>query len=136
MAERRTLKLTIKQREDLIWQRDHDFRPYVRERCAAILKVAEGQAAYEVARHGQLKERDPDTVYPWLKHYKRDGLEGILAHQHGGAHHTSTDQSEELLERLRQGPAAVKVDPAHDSRVAGGAQRLFLERRLASAPAS
>ena len=104
MTECRPLKLTVKQRADLMWHRDHDFRPYVRERCAAILKVADGQAAYGVARHGLLKERDPDTVYNWLKLYKRDGLEGIVAHQHGGAHRTSKDQSEELLERLRQGP--------------------------------
>lgn len=104
MAERRPLKLTAKQREDLIWHRDHDFRPYVRERCAALLKIADGQAAYSVARQGLLKERDPDTLYHWLALYQRDGLTGLFAHQHGGAHRTSPDQTEELLNALRQGP--------------------------------
>ncbi len=62
MPRRRTLTVTDAQRQDLIAHRDHDPRPYVRERCAAVLKVAEGQAAHAVARQGLLKPRDPDTV--------------------------------------------------------------------------
>ena len=104
MAKRRSLKVTTKQREELSWHRDHDARPYVRERCAAILKIAEGQAAYGVARQGLLKARDPDTVYHWRHLYEREGLSGLLSHQHGGAHHKSSDQTEELLSTLRQGP--------------------------------
>ena len=47
-------------------------------------KVAAGEAAYAVARHGLLKPRDPDTVYHWLDRYSADGLDGLIAHRHGG----------------------------------------------------
>jgi hypothetical protein len=62
MPRRRTLTLTEPQRQELIDHRDHDARPYVRERCAALLKIADGHAPHAVARHGLLKPRDPDTV--------------------------------------------------------------------------
>jgi hypothetical protein len=65
--------------------RDHDPRPAVRERCAALLKVAGGTSAYAVARYGLLRTRDPDTVYAWLDLYQAEGLKGLLAHLHGGA---------------------------------------------------
>ena len=66
MARRRTLELTVAQRQKLLHYRDHDPRPYVRERCAALLKIADGQSAHAVARQGRLKPRDPDTVYSWI----------------------------------------------------------------------
>ena len=50
MAKRRTLKLTEEQRKELEHLRDHDPRPYVRERCAALLKIADGKAPHWVAR--------------------------------------------------------------------------------------
>jgi hypothetical protein len=84
MPERRTLALTDEQRQRLLHHRDHDPRPYVRERCAAMLKVADGRAPHAVARHGLLRPRDPDTVYSWLGRFQRDGLPGLLAHQQGG----------------------------------------------------
>jgi hypothetical protein len=37
MAARRTLELKAKQRQELEEYRDHDGRPYVRERCGALL---------------------------------------------------------------------------------------------------
>ncbi len=86
MPRRRTLTLTDTQRQELIDYRDHDRRPFVRERCAALLKVADGQAAHAVARHGLLQPRDPDTVYSWLDLYERLGLRGVLWFQQGGAH--------------------------------------------------
>jgi len=81
---RRTLSLTSAQAAALTAHRDHDPRPWVRERCAALLKVAAGQAPYAVARTGLLKPRDPDTVYGWLTTYQRRGLTGLLATSHGG----------------------------------------------------
>jgi hypothetical protein len=84
MSQRRTLALSAEQRQLLLQHRDHDPRPYVRERCAALLKVADGQAAHAVARAGLLRPRDPDTVYAWLGHYQAQGLAGVLAHRHGG----------------------------------------------------
>jgi hypothetical protein len=86
MLYRRTLEVTDAQRQDLIHYRDHDPRPYVRERCAALLKIAAGQSPHSVARHGLLKPRDPDTVYEWLNLYERFGLRSVWMFQHGGKH--------------------------------------------------
>ena len=85
MPLRRSLDLSDLQRADLLHYRDHDPRPYVRERCAAILKVADGQSAHAVACHGLLKPRDPDTLYSWLNHYEEAGLDGLLGSQQGGS---------------------------------------------------
>lgn len=84
MPQRRTLTLTEAQRHELSRSRDHDPRPFVRERCAALLKLADGLAPHAVARQGLLRPRDPDTVYAWLDRYQAVGLGGLLAHQHGG----------------------------------------------------
>jgi hypothetical protein len=84
MSYQRTLELAAGQRQTLQHHRDHDPRPYLRERCAAMLKIAEGHSAHWVARHGLLKERDPDTVYAWLSRYETMGFAGLIVHQHGG----------------------------------------------------
>jgi hypothetical protein len=84
MALRRTLEVSDSERQDLQYHRDHDPRPYVRERCAALLKIADGQSPHAVSRHGLLKPRDPDTVYSWLAHYQDEGLPGLLGYQQGG----------------------------------------------------
>lgn len=84
MSQRRTLPLTEAQQHELLHYRDHDPRPYVRERCAALLKIAEGRAPHAVACYGLLRPRDPDTVYTWLDRYQAEGLAGVLAHPHGG----------------------------------------------------
>ncbi len=81
---RRTVTLTDEQRHELMNYRDHDQHPYVRERCATILKIANGDAPHAVARQGLLKPRDPDTVYAWLSAYEANGLAGLLARQQGG----------------------------------------------------
>jgi len=86
MPLRRTLELTDAQRHDLQRCRDHDPRPYVRERCAALLKIADGQSPHAVARSGLLKPRDPDTVYEWLNWYERLGIRSVVLFQHGGKH--------------------------------------------------
>ncbi len=86
MPQRRTLSLNATQRQELLHHRDHDPHPYVRERCAALLKIADGQSPHAVARPGLLKPRDPDTVYAWLNWYEREGLRSVLAFHHGGAH--------------------------------------------------
>jgi hypothetical protein len=81
---RRALTLTEEQRQELLQLRDHDARPYVRERGAAILKIAEGQSPHRVARSGLLKPRDPDTLYAWLDRYQAEGVAGLIAHPQGG----------------------------------------------------
>jgi hypothetical protein len=82
---RRTLTLTEAQHQELLQLRDHDNRPYVRERSAALLKIADGQAPHRVARRGLLKPRDPDTVYSWLDWYEASGAAGLSAHPPGGS---------------------------------------------------
>jgi hypothetical protein len=84
MPRLRTLTLSDPQRRELNQARDHDARPYVRERCAAILKIADEHTPHWVARHGLLKPRDPDSLYAWLNHYQADGLAGLVAGQQGG----------------------------------------------------
>ena len=84
MVVRRTLALSDEQRAALEQRRDYDPRPYVRERCAAMLKVADGTSAHAVARSGLLRPRDPDTLYAWLDRFQADGLAGLLAHPQGG----------------------------------------------------
>jgi hypothetical protein len=84
MARYRTLELSAEQRQTLEEGRDHHPRPYVRERCAALLKIAAGTPPHWVARQGLLKARDPDTVYAWLDRYQQEGLVGLLAHRPGG----------------------------------------------------
>jgi len=81
----RTLKLSGNQRRTLIEYRNHDRRPDVRERCAAILKVADGQSPHSVALQGLLRPRDPDTVYGWLDHYEQQGIDGLLSGRQGGS---------------------------------------------------
>ncbi len=69
----RTLELNSTQRKELEWVRDRDRRPYLRERAAALLKIAEGYSPCSVACFGLLKRRDPDTVYKWLNEYQKLG---------------------------------------------------------------
>src|SRR6185437_13841928 len=80
----RMVVLSWSQRRELEHVRDHDPQPYVRERCAAVLKIADGASAHAVARHGLLKPRDPDTLYAWLDRYTTEGLAGLRSHRHGG----------------------------------------------------
>ena len=84
MYQRRTLALSEDDRAELLYHRDHDPKPSVRERGAALLKIADGQSPHAVAHAGLLRPRDPDTVYAWLAYYQHDGLPGLCAHQHGG----------------------------------------------------
>ena len=78
------LKLAASDREELMRLRDHAARPSVRERCSALLKSADGMAAYAVARRGLLRPRDEDTVYRWVRYFEREGIQGLIGHQHGG----------------------------------------------------
>ena len=84
MAQLRTLSLTETQEQDLITLRNQTKDEYVRERCAALLKIARGQSAHWVAGQGLLRPRDPDTVYNWLDIYEAEGVAGLQEHQHGG----------------------------------------------------
>ncbi|MEJ5315357.1 MAG: helix-turn-helix domain-containing protein [Anaerolinea sp.] len=77
MAKRLRLTLTAEQRRELEHIRDHHKKAYMRERAAALLKIADGQSARQVARQGLLKERDPDSVYAWFHAYEKEGVKGL-----------------------------------------------------------
>jgi winged helix-turn helix protein len=84
MAQLRTLTLTQAQEQALTTLRDQTKDEYVRERCAALLKIAAGQSPHWVAQQGLLRPRDPDTVYGWLDIYEAEGIAGLQDHQQGG----------------------------------------------------
>jgi len=75
--------LDYRQNLDLL-KLSYDQLLSVRERCAALLKIAAGQTAHWVAQAGLLKQRDPDTVYNWLNIYEAEGIAGLQTHQQGG----------------------------------------------------
>jgi hypothetical protein len=85
LPRRRSLDLTDPQRQEVLFHRDHDPRPYVRERCGALLKIADGQAPHAVARPGLVHPRTPDPGYSWLDWYEQLGLRSVIWFQHGGA---------------------------------------------------
>jgi len=69
-----SLELDPYQQVTLECMRDRHPVPYLREKAAALLKIASGQKIEEVARSGLLKPRKADTVRGWLKSYQRYGL--------------------------------------------------------------
>lgn len=77
MPKRRYIHLNQEQRAELEWVARNDPKPYRRERAAAILKVADGQSAHAVARHGLLVARSADCVYAWLDRYEAEGIDGL-----------------------------------------------------------
>jgi Winged helix-turn helix len=81
---RRAVRLSWTQRREREQARNHDPHPSVRERCAAVLKIADGATAHAVARQGLVKPRDPDTLSAWLDRYATEGLAGLTGHRHGG----------------------------------------------------
>jgi hypothetical protein len=74
MSRRLRLGLTAAERETLEQMRDHHPKPYLRLRAAGLLKIAAGHSPHWVAQQGLLKSLDPDTVYGWLKGYRRGGI--------------------------------------------------------------
>ena len=68
------LQLETSQQETLVEMRDHHPKAYLRERAAAILKVAEGQTIQGVAQEGLLRTREWETVAGWVKGYASAGL--------------------------------------------------------------
>ncbi len=77
MPRIRTLTLTSDQTAELVELRDQQPKAYLRERAAALLKIAAGAVPSQVAHHGLLKVRDPDSVYAWLDAYAAHGISGL-----------------------------------------------------------
>ena len=77
MATPRTVHLTADQIAELTRLRDQHPKSYVRERAAAILKVASGWSVRRVALHGLLRPRRPETVGDWIGRYLEVGRGGL-----------------------------------------------------------
>jgi len=71
------LDLSVDQQRELEKVRDHHPQPYMREKAAALLKIAAGANGLQVAQHGLLKRRDSDTIYRWVARYLAEGIEGL-----------------------------------------------------------
>ncbi len=76
----RTINLSESDAKELARIRDTGSPPYLRERAAAILKIAEGVPAAVVARERLLRHRRPDTVYEWLNRFSEGGIQGLKIH--------------------------------------------------------
>ena len=76
MAQPR-LSLSAAQRLELEALRDRAAKPHLRERAAALLKLADGQPVAAVARRGLLRPRHRDTVAAWLGRYRAAGIAGL-----------------------------------------------------------
>jgi hypothetical protein len=77
MCRRRKFVLTDRQRRALTRVRDRHPKPHLREKAAALLKVAAGWDIREVAARGLLRPRSRNTVASWLRHYEARGLAGL-----------------------------------------------------------
>jgi transposase len=77
MGQPLKLALSESQRQELEAVRDKDPRAYMRERAAALLKIASGESGLQVAQHGLLKRRDPDSIYRWIHWYEAEGIAGL-----------------------------------------------------------
>ena len=85
MPKRLDITLSTEQRAELRAARDHHPKAYVREKAAAILKMADERlSALEVAQHRLLTRRDDNTVRSWLRRYMRAGLASLLVQQGRG----------------------------------------------------
>lgn len=77
MPAPRRLVLTSEQRTALAEALRIDPRPYFRERCSALLQLADGASIRQVAATGLLTVRDPHTVADWLNRYEATGMKGL-----------------------------------------------------------
>ena len=73
----RAFDLTTTERADLTRLRDTAPQAYLRERAAALLKVADGMSAARVAHQGLLRPRKPDTLYAWIDRFIDAGIAGL-----------------------------------------------------------
>ena len=77
MSRTCTLVLTPRQRRALARVRDRSPVAHLREKAAALLKVADGWRVRDVARLGLLRPRSRNTVAAWVARYRARGLAGL-----------------------------------------------------------
>lgn len=78
------ITLSEAERTELEQLRDKASKAYLRERAAAILKIADGMSASQVAQYGLLKQRQYQTVCDWLGRYQAKGISGLFMNQGRG----------------------------------------------------
>ena len=79
-----SLVLSPEQRTTLQEARDHHPRFYVRERAAALLKLADGVRVTPIVAFGLLKKRDRRTFYRWYHAYTRRGIAALRVKEGSG----------------------------------------------------
>jgi hypothetical protein len=77
MASKRKVCLNEQQYAELVKTRDTDPTPYIRQRAAAILKVADGKSVNWVRKYGLLRRMSHEAVSCWIDRYEQEGLEGL-----------------------------------------------------------
>jgi transposase len=77
MSRTCVLELSPHRRQTLTRVRDHHPKPHLREKAAALLKIADGWLVQNVAAFGLLRPRSRNTVSAWVVRYKARGLAGL-----------------------------------------------------------
>ena len=77
MPGRLIIRLNEQERAELVRiVRTHKV-PYVRERAAAILRIADGESGRSVARRGVLTPRSLNTIYRWVHRFLEEGVDSF-----------------------------------------------------------
>jgi transposase len=71
------LRLSEDEQVTLEQMRDHQPKPFLRERAAVLLVLAAGASIRRAARTAGLKPHKPDTVCQWVARYQQQGLAGL-----------------------------------------------------------
>lgn len=98
MAKRHTLNLTDEEKATLRKLRNNGKQTYIRERAAAMLKIASGLSPHKVAMEGLLRKRKADTVYEWLRRFRENGISGLYQNSGRGRKPAYAPKSEEEAE--------------------------------------
>jgi transposase len=77
MPGRLKLELNELQKAELKELLDHSPKAYIRERAAALLKIAGGLSGREVALHRLNQAHWQDTIYEWVQRYQAEGSKGL-----------------------------------------------------------
>lgn len=77
MSRRVVVELELSARQTLEAMRDHHPKAHLRQRAAAVLKVADGMQIKQVAATGLLSQRDAETVGRWVQRYQALGVVGL-----------------------------------------------------------
>ena len=77
MPKRRYLDLSPEQHAELVGIRDRHPKPYMREKAAILLKIANGMSPHAASQSGGLRPHDSDTVYRWMDRYEEEGTAGL-----------------------------------------------------------